>query len=557
MSETIKFNDNGDIILLSLNNFNNGTDDIRVFLPSENINIFPCSRRGQASTEGSKLNYDPEARLNTERTNRLRTAINGFTDSFIDSFTVNKDEDGNELETSNLVFVLKGYRVEIKNFRLSDIADGLGIPDGAIYAHLSLHDNVSLGVADYYTEILYRQAGKPIEHNYIDVEYSDGTGKKSDFFMGVSFTKKSASDDYIGGNKLYSEDLPLFVKNSDGAWELVQTSKLPKIRHGDAEDSIKIDGDFTVEHHKQESFKVTKDRVILGLAEDLGSVLEVNGSATVKKSICVGDPLNADPTDTSVLITKDSIKTPRLNVTNYSADALATIDNANITGELKVQNNDGAAKIIADTVEVTTATIPVITGDTELTGKTTVSNDLAVAGIISTPTLIVDTISSKSGESLTVDSNVTLNGTMTVSGKTTLDDELVVNNKKATFSKGTSVAEGLTVTSGLTELKQTTTEGLTDNGDTKLKNLAVSGTASVTGSLEASSIKTSSAEATSLKVTGESKLGNVEAAEVTVEVLELKGIGQVPAVELAQLTDTMYQLRFKFGTNLIIKDERP
>ena len=55
----------------------------RVFLQSKNINIFPCARRGQYGIVGSAKYYDPEARLNTERTNRIGTAINGFKDKFI------------------------------------------------------------------------------------------------------------------------------------------------------------------------------------------------------------------------------------------------------------------------------------------------------------------------------------------------------------------------------------------------------------------------------------------------------------------------------------------
>ena len=125
----------------------------RAFVQSQNINVFPCSRRGQfgietVDAEGkpikSKVNGDPEARLNTERTNRLRTSINGFTDSFIGSFTKNKDENGNELETGTLIFALAGYRMEVKEFNPANIATALGIDDGIIYAHLSLHDGIPL-----------------------------------------------------------------------------------------------------------------------------------------------------------------------------------------------------------------------------------------------------------------------------------------------------------------------------------------------------------------------------------------------------------------------------
>ena len=99
-------------------------NDNRVFFPSENVNIFPCSRRGQASlVAGNVFYYDPEARLNTERTNRLHTAINGFKDSFILSNPA-------EFEAgSTLVFVIAGYYIEIKNFRPDEIIDAMIIDE--------------------------------------------------------------------------------------------------------------------------------------------------------------------------------------------------------------------------------------------------------------------------------------------------------------------------------------------------------------------------------------------------------------------------------------------
>lgn len=254
----------------------------RVFIPSQNINVFPCSRRGQITTEGSKLNCDPEARLNTERTNRLRTSINGFTDSFIEGFTKNKDENEAELETGTLVFVLAGYRMEVKEFNPASIATALGIDDGTIYAHLSLHDGIPFGVANYFTEILYRQSTKTIKHNYIDVEYSDGD-INSDFFMGVSFTTTDEVKDTIVVNdetkQLKKANLPLFSKEVDGDWKLVEASKLPKVEHDTEPDSIKLSGDFTVEHtndngDKQTSLKVTKAKVTANeiWLDDIGQV---------------------------------------------------------------------------------------------------------------------------------------------------------------------------------------------------------------------------------------------------------------------------------------------
>jgi hypothetical protein len=226
---------------------NNG----RVFLRSENINVFPCSRRGQAGLDfldtALVKYFDPEARLNTERTNRLHTALNGFKDSFISSY---------DSVTSTLVFVLAGYYIEIKDFRPEDIASALGSDTAAIYAHLRLHTHVSLGVKDYFTEMLYRQSDSEDDKNYLDVSYVDGD-RNGDFFVGVSFAKELVDND---DDTVYN--LPLFSYANE-EWELVQSSLLPKIDHGETEDSVKINGNFTVKHGEQTALHVTKDRTFI------------------------------------------------------------------------------------------------------------------------------------------------------------------------------------------------------------------------------------------------------------------------------------------------------
>lgn len=225
----------------------------RVFFPSTNINIFPCSRRGQYTEELNEKRkitpkyYDPEARLNTERTNRLHTAINGFKDDFIVSYTANK-----------LIFVLKGYYIEIKDFRPSDIAEALGIGVSQIYAHLSLHSGISLNVEDYYTEILYRQSTEKADLLYLDVAYTAPDEEEKpvtkDFFVGVSFTANESAKETVtdGVGEAIPYFLPLFslFSYSDTkVWQLVQTSLLPKIEHGEEEDLVKIPGDLLVDRN--------------------------------------------------------------------------------------------------------------------------------------------------------------------------------------------------------------------------------------------------------------------------------------------------------------------
>lgn len=332
----------------------------RVFLPSETINVFPCSRRGQNDTsEDSVKYYDPEARLNTERTNRLHTAVNGFKDSFIvnNSFTTGDP----------LVFVLAGYHIEIKNFDPSVIAYALGIETAAIYAHLRLHNNVSLDAANYFTEMLYRQSDSTDDKNYLDVIHIDeaDTDKSDYFFVGVSFTKEPLTRDseLTIADNLQLYNLQLFSKVDDN-WELAQYSLLPKIEHGETEDSISISGDFSIKHGTQETLKVTgsnstvnvpltingptniyddlsiaakhtiaadtlnvnsinsrvKDGTITASSPiSLTKDLTVAGNAAVK-SLVVGERVNTDSTDTGAITVKKEVKTPKLRVDTITSN---------------------------------------------------------------------------------------------------------------------------------------------------------------------------------------------------------------------------------------------
>jgi hypothetical protein len=392
-------------------------DNERVFIPSELINIFPCSRRGQSKIEGNPVYYDPEARLNTERTNRLHTAINGFTDKFIvnNSFTAG----------DTLVFVLAGYYVEVKNFEPDIIAAGLYgdtfTSDSKIYAHLSLHDNVSLN-NDYFTEILYRQSGSSNDTNYLDVSYSYTTPpnpeaegrtatREGDFFVGVSFTKTPVSD-----GSFTPHDLPLFSYLA-GDWKLVEASKLPKVEHDTELDSIKLSGNLTVKHGEQTSFKVTKDETLLGptimssliVGEKSENDTFADGTIKVKKHI-----------ETPALEATESARTPLLNVTNEGT-AQANIDNATIIGELKVQN-DGDARLSADAVNIT-GTLLVSQGDTtlkKLTAEHTTVTNLAIAG------------EAEAGSALTVNGKGTIKGDLEITTKTstpTLDVNKITANE--------------------------------------------------------------------------------------------------------------------------------
>lgn len=629
-------------------------DSKRVFLPSDNINVFPCSRRGRSVDSTGKY-YDPEARLNTERTNRLHTALNGFTDSFIE-----KEYDSTK---NSLVFVLAGYRVEVKNFIPSGIADAIGATS-AIYAHLGIQGGISLNVEDYFTEILYRQLADvddtKTKYKYLDVSC---TAKDADkvtsthtdyFFAGISFTGDTST---ISDNNVTSHFLKLF-SNVGNNWVLEQTSLLPKIEHGETEDSIKLSGTFTVKNSEQISFEIvkpetgpgghatvnvplhsTKGLIVGEKAEDdvfsdgtikakehietptleattkidtpllnvtdndnagqanidkavINDTLTVVGETSLQsnlyvedninvgtpvtpatadnggyivakkditaeqdliakrdikatkkvtaESLVVGERTSGDSTEAGTIIAKTLVKTPALEATSVDVDSITSdatdglviypkakinntlevIDTATLNNGLAVTNGNTILKgLSADETKLDNLAIAgEAASDSVLTvnGKTTVDADLAVFGTTSTPTLKVDTITTNANSEITVENQ------LNVTGKTILTDELEVT-KKATLKNGLKVA----------------------NGDTDLRKLATT------------ELKVADNVLTVTKDDAKFTKPVTVDSSLTSNNVQIKDKGQVPALELAQLTDDSYQLRFKFGTKLEIKDERP
>jgi hypothetical protein len=578
-------------IIKNLYDVNYLLNNNRVFIPSKNINIFPCSRRGSINTITEKGNgktcYDPEARLNTERTNRIRTAINGFTDSFI----IND----NVIASNTLEFVLKGYRIEVKNFEASHIAEALDITGGTIYAHLSLHDSISLNVPDYYTEILYRQSDSALDKNYLDVSYAYNS-YSDDFFVGMSFT----SNEYANDTGVTPYFLPLFSKTGDNDWELIQTSLLPKVEHDVTPDSIKLSGDFTVKHGDQESFKVTKDATLLG--------------PTAMSKLIVGELTEGDEFDSvnsGTIKVKGHIETPGLEVTD-NGNGQANIDTATIkelhvdgsatlnngltvtygatslkkldAGSTSVENLTVATDkfIVTSTgaefkVPVTTdisVTAPAIyvktienTIDNEevnindnlkVKGNLSVNNVTVTNGnSINTPTLSVDTITSES-ETILVKKALTAESTIDVKAlKNTQDDTGVKIDDKLTVTNQTTLNAGLTVASGDTTLKKLSADTLeVTNYNNVEYGLKVANGKTSLSALEATELKVATDALTVTKDTAKFTKPVTVENSLTANSIQINGQGQVPALELVKLTaSNTYQLRFKFGADFQISEE--
>lgn len=417
-------------------NITNGflLEEDRLFIPSTDINVFPCSRRGQSSIEGSASHYDPEARLNTERTNRFHTAVNGFKDSFI----INTDN-------NILTFVLAGYHVEVKNFSASAIASALSATNtDIIYAHLRLRTDVSIDIEGYFTEILARQSTSPNNKNYLDVYYKDEANNLSnDFFVGVSFTKIPIES--TPSATLVPKNLPLF-SYINNEWQPVQASLLPKIEHGDTDNSIKFYGDFIVEHgegeEKQTSFKVEKDLTTLGPTQI--SKLTVTDTALIEGKTTINNDVSAN----NITINENgAVKTPLLDAKTITS---------NFGNVIKVEKG----------------------------------LDVASGHAVLTDTVQADTIKSRvENGTVTVDSPAKLSSTLTATGKTTLQNGLDVTAGNTTLKKlnaeATDVASlavtgnatlknGLNVTAGDTTVKNlkadtTGVNSLTVDTTTKLK----------------------------------------------------------------------------------------
>lgn len=439
----------------------------RVFLSSKKINIFPCSRRGQYESEYSIKHYDPEARLNTERTNRLHTAINGFKDSFIERFEEYSYTDEAAEETivlKKLIFVLAGYRVEIEDFDPTIIAEALSLgTSDTIYAHLSLRDKISLSTEDYYTEILHRQSTEPTEVNYLDISYGDTEDEC--FFVGVSFVKdKNTSDD-----SLPSYNLPLF-SYSDNEWKIVQTSLLPKIEHDTTEDSIKVSGDFTISHDASPELKVTANvaefTVPVTVTKPTGSsaAVTVDGATWLKGTAQIDDEVTLY---NKLLVKSGDTTRAEVNGSNVIFNLPVTVNN-----ELTVHKDFETTTTTLNvdkikTRETSSVTIssPVILENTLHVNPTApsspaakVTGSLEVTSSISTETInvntlqSVDTVKTDKVEGLLITSTATSpNRTLKVEGKTSITDELIAGN--TTLNSLKVAIDKLTVTNASAEFK--------------------------------------------------------------------------------------------------------
>jgi hypothetical protein len=249
------------------------------FLRSLDVQVFPCGRRRStefttADNTSCYIPFDPEARLNTEANNRKASSINGFNNTYVCEYKSKSD---------TLTMALAGYLFNIKikkdyqtlNSICDEILKALKVTSSeAIYANIRIAQvplYSSDVVVDYETSVLSAQAAPgDTKSTSLDLLKSyDANGQTPSFdsdnfyFSGISFSIDSVAkleatkaknvaklisyDAYDIYNAEAQNDqvisLCIFKNLKDGEqdnWQLNQKALLPKIAHGDTEDSVSV-----------------------------------------------------------------------------------------------------------------------------------------------------------------------------------------------------------------------------------------------------------------------------------------------------------------------------
>ena len=243
----------------------------RTFLKSANVQAFPCGRRRSTSLEADtnsdgtleeyRIPFDPEARLNTEANNRKHSSLNGYTQTYLKSW--------NEKEDGKLILSLAGY---LFNITLSSYCEPNTFGNAAvtaleepsatcIYANIVIKDTqLFQGFQNYSTEVLHNQLRLEADENepFLDVlkDNTDAEDINNYYFSGLSFSaipltgiEKTRSEVYKYISELDSHEIlrerhvSLCILEKDATtsnWKIYEPARLPKVEHGDIEDSVKI-----------------------------------------------------------------------------------------------------------------------------------------------------------------------------------------------------------------------------------------------------------------------------------------------------------------------------
>ena len=227
------------------------------FAKSLKVQAFPCSRRRSPSQIAYSIPFDPEARLNTEANIRKYSALNGFTQNYLNAF---------DSELNQLAFSLAGYlfTVDLSGSDLSKFGSNLSDkvnPDAeSLYANI-LIENTPLfsGDVTYYTGILQNivnlSSSDIKDESALDLlcssQGANYSNKNDYYFSGLAFSSEpltgktgTSSVSFIkvedtGLLKQTIVSLQILEKTNND-WVLYKPALLPKIEHGNTDDSVKV-----------------------------------------------------------------------------------------------------------------------------------------------------------------------------------------------------------------------------------------------------------------------------------------------------------------------------
>lgn len=292
------------------------------FIKSANVQVYPCGRRRSTAVDTDEdmhtvedkfyFPFDPEARLNTEANNRKQSGLNGYTQTYLKDLDETK-----KLLTLSLAGYLFNIKLDTDYTTVDDFGKGIIAQVGdseasSIYANI-LIENVHLfsGFQEYFTSILRDQSesNENIPETSLDLPNSITVNSgnldnlknfNNYYFSGLSFsisplsgraTTRSRLERLIvrdsGTDKTVQQELIslCILKKSGSNWVIHEPARLPKIEHGETEDSIVI-GDTTVKddltvknHTKSKTVEVT-DRTTT-------ENLTVTTKATIKEEAVV------------------------------------------------------------------------------------------------------------------------------------------------------------------------------------------------------------------------------------------------------------------------------
>jgi hypothetical protein len=304
-----------------------------VFIKSLNVQAFPCGRRrstqlGEAES-APRIPFDPEARLNTEVNNRKHTGLNGFTQTYLSNW---------EDSSNQLIVSLAGYLFNIKLDSAyqsyegfgNKVAKALASEINNIYINILIEETPLFSETErnliYNTDIL-GSLRPSNDLTALDLPISGkerSQGSDDYYFSGLAL---SASPLTEACRRSYDEekefktrdDFPYIVENTrkrvislhllekvEDKWKIHEPARLPKIEHGETEDSVVV-----------ENLSV-KDALTI---EDLAKVkkLEVQEDATIKKLVTDEVQVPYTNNQDNTTITKTGVYSPFAKIAKLEA----------------------------------------------------------------------------------------------------------------------------------------------------------------------------------------------------------------------------------------------